>query len=230
MIDSQQVVLDHDTFGLVRPRETIDPLAMRARPIAPVVMQPAAQQQLAQPVATPLQIFTCVIARAAQIADRFFFGRRWLDFRQQAGAQQLHQLARIAAIRLHPFARFSWDECRRDHLTTDTRRCHLALQRIATRTGFVTRTHGPGRFSLELPHEATHRIRLVRDGPRHWRGLPPNQHRNEEVFLVRINPNVRSNLFHDRLLSMRLWRRKALTRDFGGIDHLVECDSTTTLR
>jgi len=29
---------------------------------------------------------------------------------------------------------------------------------------------------------------------------------------------------------MRLWRRKALTRDFGGADHLVECDSTTTLR
>jgi hypothetical protein len=29
---------------------------------------------------------------------------------------------------------------------------------------------------------------------------------------------------------MRLWRREVLTRDFGGADHLVECDSTTTLR
>jgi hypothetical protein len=29
---------------------------------------------------------------------------------------------------------------------------------------------------------------------------------------------------------VRLWRRKALTRDLGGIDHLVECDSTTTIR
>ena len=44
-----------------------------------------------------------------------------------------------------------------------------------------------------------------------------------------IYSNVRSNLFHDRLLSLRLWRREALTRDLGGTDHLVECDSTTTL-
>jgi hypothetical protein len=32
---------------------------------------------------------------------------------------------------------------------------------------------------------------------------------------VRINPNVRSYLFHD---SMQRWRRKVLTRDFGGTD------------
>ena len=66
-----------------------------------------------------------------------------------------------------------------------------------------------------------------------WPGVSPliaNQHRNEEVFLVRVDSNVRSNLFHDRLLSMRLWRREVLTRDFGGVDHLVECDCTTTLR
>src|SRR2546423_1525925 len=29
---------------------------------------------------------------------------------------------------------------------------------------------------------------------------------------------------------LRLWRREALTRDLGGSHHLVECDSTTTLR
>ena len=33
---------------------------------------------------------------------------------------------------------------------------------------------------------------------------------------MRIDSDVRSNLFHDRLLSVRLWRRKALTRDIGG--------------
>jgi hypothetical protein len=45
-----------------------------------------------------------------------------------------------------------------------------------------------------------------------------------------INPDVRSNLCHDRLLSVRLLRRKALTRDFGNTNHPVERDSTTTLR
>ena len=47
---------------------------------------------------------------------------------------------------------------------------------------------------------------------------------------MRMDADDSSNLFHDRLLSMRLWRREALTRDIGGADHLVECDSTTTLR
>ena len=44
----------------------------------------------------------------------------------------------------------------------------------------------------------------------------PTQHRDKEILLVRIDADVRSNLFHDRLLSVRLWRRKALTRDIGG--------------
>ena len=39
---------------------------VRPRPVAPGVVQPAAQQQLAQPMATPLQIFARIITRPAQ--------------------------------------------------------------------------------------------------------------------------------------------------------------------
>jgi hypothetical protein len=64
---------------------------------------------------------------------------------------------------------------------------------------------------------------LVRDRPGHRRCVRAHQHRENEVFLVRVNSNVRSNLFHDRLPSMRLWRLRALTRDSGGSVHSVEC-------
>ena len=112
----------------------------------------------------------------------------------------------------------------------DARRRDLPLQRVATRTGFVEHVHGPRRLALELPHQAPHRRRLVGQLPRHRRRAVARQHRHEEILLVRVDSDERSNLFHDRLLSMRLWRREALTRDIGGADHLVECDSTTTLR
>ena len=35
LIDRQQVVVDDDALGGMRPRQTVDPLAMRARPVAP---------------------------------------------------------------------------------------------------------------------------------------------------------------------------------------------------
>ena len=40
---------------------------------------------------------------------------------------------------------------------------------------------------------------------------------------MRVDAHLRSNLFHDRLPSMRLWRPRALTRDSGGFVHRVEC-------
>jgi hypothetical protein len=55
-------------------------------------MQPAAQEQLAQPMPTPLQILTGIVACATQIPDRFFCWRGRPDFCQQPGAQQLASL------------------------------------------------------------------------------------------------------------------------------------------
>jgi len=45
-------------------------------------MQAAAQEQFAEPMPTPLQIFPRIIARATQVANRLLFQRRWADFRQ----------------------------------------------------------------------------------------------------------------------------------------------------
>ena len=203
---------------------------MRPRPVAASEVEAAAQQQLAQPMPTSLQIFTGIIPRARQVANRLVFKGRRLDRRQQSRASQLRQLARIAAIRFHPLPGFPWNQRRRDHLAAHTRGRHLPLQRVPTWSGFIEHTHRPRRGALELPHQALHRLRLVRRRPAHRRGPRAHEHREKEVLLVRINSDVRSNLIHDRLLSMRLWRREASTRDFGGSHHLVECDSTTTLR
>src|SRR6202040_3145698 len=67
--------------------------------------------------------------------------------------------------------------------------------------GFVTAAHRSRSLSLELADQAADGLRFVRHRPRHRHRPIADQHRNKEIFLVRIDPNVRSNLFHDRLLS-----------------------------
>jgi hypothetical protein len=49
-------------------------------------------------------------------------------------------------------------------------------------------------------------------------------------FLVRINPDVRGNVHLHRLPSLRLWRRLALTCDFGGSAHRVACGKRYNVR
>jgi len=58
LIDRQQIIVDDHALGGLRPVEAVDPLAMGPRPVPP-----AAQEQLAQAVAAPLQIFTGIITR-----------------------------------------------------------------------------------------------------------------------------------------------------------------------
>ena len=160
---------------------------MRLRPIAPAVVQPAAQEQFAQAMAAPLQILAHIIARPAQIADRFLLRRRRPHLRQQPRAEQLGQLARVAAIGLDPLARLARDQRRRNHLARHARRRQLALQRVATRPGFITRLHRARCLPLELPDQPPHGGRLVGDRPRHRRRLVPDQHRDEQILLVRID-------------------------------------------
>src|SRR5207247_2202100 len=90
---------------------------------------------------------------------------------------------------------------RRDDLTVHPRCGDLALQRVSARPGFVTHPHGTGRVALERSHQPAHGVRLVRHLPRHRCRLVTDQHRDKEVLLVRVHPNERGNVFHDRLLS-----------------------------
>jgi hypothetical protein len=102
VIDRQQIVVNDGPLGCVRPFEAVDPLAVCAGPVTPGVVQATPQQQLAQPMPTPLQVFPRIIPSPGQIPDGFVFGCRRLHRCQQPRAPQLRQLARIAAIRLHP--------------------------------------------------------------------------------------------------------------------------------
>jgi hypothetical protein len=94
--------------------------------------------------------------------------------------------------------------------------------------GFVTHAHGPG-ASRSIFRTNRRTAELVRHRPGHRRRLV-NQHRDEEVFLVRVHPAYVVMFFTTGSFRLRLWRREALTRDHGGSPHHVECDSTTTLR
>ena len=175
---------------------------MRPRPVAPAVVQAAAQQQLAQPMPTPLQILARIIARAAQIANRFVLGGRRLDLRQQARATQLRQLARIAAIRLDPLAGLPWNQRRRDHLdSSPARSSSAAATRSHTARLHNTRAPAPAPRARASAPGAASAFGSFGDRPGHRRRLGAHQHRDKEVLLVRIDPDVRGNLFHDRLLS-----------------------------
>jgi hypothetical protein len=85
---------------------------------------------------------------------------------------------------------------------------------VAPGSGFIDDLHRARCLALELPYETAHCLRLARQLPRHRRLLSADQHGHEQ-----------------RLPSMRLWHLRALTPDFGGSVHRVEClsaCSTTT--
>ena len=82
LIDRQQIVVNDGTLGGVCPFEAVDPLPVRAGPVAAGVVPSTPQQQLAQPMAAPLQIFARIIPCARQVANRLVFRSRRLNRRQ----------------------------------------------------------------------------------------------------------------------------------------------------
>jgi len=82
VIDRQQIVINDGPLGGVRPRQAIEPLSVGARPVAPRIVQSSTQQQFAQSMPAPLQIFPRIIPRSRQIPDRLVFRRRRLHGRQ----------------------------------------------------------------------------------------------------------------------------------------------------
>ncbi len=187
--------------------QAVDPLAVRARPVAARVVQAPPQQQLAQPMPTPLQIFPGIIPRPRQIPHGLVFGRRRLHRRQQPRAPQLHQLARIAAIRLDPLTRLPRNQRRRDHVAAHPRRRHLPLQRVATRAGFIEHAApAPApRARASAPGDAPPSARspaATSPASSAW----PISIATNRSFLCASIPTYVVTLFHDRLPSMRLWR------------------------
>ena len=106
-----------------------------------------------------------VLARPADVAHRLLVGSRGMHDRQQVRAQQLRQLAHVAAVGLHAVPGPPGDQRRRDHPAFDARGLELALQREAARTGLVARYHRTCCRTLQALREPLHRPRLVRQLP-----------------------------------------------------------------
>jgi hypothetical protein len=90
-------------------------------------VQAASQQQLAQAMATPLQILPRVVTGAGQIPHGLVGRRGRLHHGQQAGSPEFGELPRITPIRLHPFARLPRYERRRNHRARHPCRRQLSL-------------------------------------------------------------------------------------------------------
>ena len=137
LIDGQQIVVDDRALGGMRPLQRHRSTGgARVSSCVPNSAAPS-QQQFAQAVATPLQIFTRIIPRPGQVAHGLVLEGRRLHRCQQPRTPQLCQLPCIAAIRLHPLTWLPRHQRRRDHVAAHPRRRHLSLQRVPTRPGLV---------------------------------------------------------------------------------------------
>jgi hypothetical protein len=169
---------------------------MRGRPRPSGILQPATEQEFAQPMATALHVLSRVIPRPHQVAGGFFRRRRRPYLGEQTRPEQLGQLASITPVGLNALTGLPRDQGRSDHLTLDAPTHYLPLQRVSARAGFVAALHRPGGLAFQLPHKPRHRRRLVLQAPLHGRGHGARQHRHVQLFLVRIDPDVRDNVLH----------------------------------
>jgi hypothetical protein len=162
----------------------------------------AAQQHLAQAMATAHQILVSVLAGAAQVAHRLVLGGGRMHFGQKPRAQQLSQLAGIATIGLDPIARLARNQRRSNDNAVGTRFLDPALKRVAAGTRLVAEANlvVPGQ-ALHLPHHAPHRRLLVGYRPLQRFRFVRQQHRQLDRYLVRVHSNEGDTLLHDRLLS-----------------------------
>ena len=187
LIDRQPIVVDDGAFGRTRPGETVDPPAVRARPVASRIVQAPPQEQLPQSMPTPLQIF-----RASS--------------RARAGPGPPRRRGSAAAPRSATPRGPTPSACaHRDDSSSPAHQVSVESARAPPRrsspapssSAVATRTHTarlhrtrapvPAR-ALELPHQSPHRLRLVGQLPRHRHRLGANQHRDEEVSLCASIP------------------------------------------
>ena len=214
VIDRQQIVVDDGALGRVGPGQALDPPPMGPRPIASRVVQPAPQQQLAQAMATPLEI----LAGSSRARAR----SRTASSAGVGGCTTVSRPARPSSASFRASRRFVFTRSpgfrgikrRRDHVAASRApSSSAAAARSHTARPHRTRAPGPGVSRSSFRTNRCTALRLVRQLPRHRRLLVANQHRDEQILLVCIDAHVRSNVLHDRLPSMRLWRSRALTRD-----------------
>src|SRR5262245_60783972 len=123
------------------------------------------------------------------------------------------ELAGIAAIRLHAIPRLHRDQRRGHHRARDAQRGELALDREATRPGFVAALQRAGRGAAELGGESADGRALVGHLPFDWRRVARRQDSHRDGVLVDIEAHDCATLLHDRLLSYAALTPLALTRD-----------------
>ena len=112
---------------------------------------------------------------------------------------QFRELPGIATVRLDAVAGLAWDQGRRNDVAAQPAEMQLTVQGVAARPRFVATLNGPRRKTGQLPAQPFDGPRLIGDSPGRWRALMADQHRNGEIFLVRVNAYVGDSLLHDRL-------------------------------
>ena len=145
LLDRQQVVVDDRAFRDMVPVDRLDPLSMRLDPIASRIVQPAAQEQFAQPMTRALHVVAGIISGPSEVAHRFLGWRRWSDDRQTGRLETTHQFTRIALVGLDAIAGFPRHQRRRNHHATDSPHSSTAAA-ARSRTGRLRNT--PGRASV----------------------------------------------------------------------------------
>ena len=160
-----------------------------------------AQHQIAQPMTPSNEIRVGVFAGTAQVPNRLVFLGGRMNLGEQAGAEQLRELAGVAAIRLDPLAGLARNQRRSHHHAHHLHRPDPPLQCIATRPCFVTEPDLALRRALDLLHHAPNRRLVVARLSLDRLSLARQQHRHVDRFLMCVQPDVGDTFLHDRLLS-----------------------------
>jgi len=142
------------------------------------------------------QIALRVVARARQVPDRFFVFAGRFHFRQQTGAQQLGQLASVAAIGLDRTAGLHRDERGGDHPAVDPGSRELALQHVTGRARLVAAPQCPLGFALQPTDQPADRPGLVDDAPLEGCDLSRAQQGNRDRVLVYVESDERASVLH----------------------------------
>jgi hypothetical protein len=179
----RQVLAEHDLRerllkpGLGEPLQmTIGPRLSRPRPD-----QPAAQQELADPVPGAHQIAAQILTRPHQITQRLELGRGDQHRPKLAGRVKPCELQRVTHICFDPVTGLTRDRARRANHHLNTSRTRRTRQRKSRGPRLIDRAHLPGKRpkplnrrrrgsrQLRLPH-------LTRPQHHRGRGRLPNVH------------------------------------------------------
>ena len=161
-----------------------------------------AQQELAEPVPRPGEVFDHVGSGAAQVPHRLLLDGGDADTDQLAGAMQPGQPAAVPPVGLDLVARCPRDQRRGDHLAADPHALHQPGQLEASRAGLIAGSQPAG--VTQAADEPADRHLVVGDPLDVWDLLVRMQDPDRDGVLVDVQAKMdrgkMSDTGHGRLL------------------------------